>query len=305
MAYQSKGDYKKSIEIMEKALQANSKNPHFLNNIGLSYFKLDEFKKAEKFYHRGLETEPKYINILNNLGNLKRDLNLTEDAIEYYKKTIAINSKLVEPLFNLSLSYESLGKFEEAKECLEKIFKLNPKFTEADRVYSSILKYSKDHQHLIQMKNKLDNEDLSDKQKSHLYFGLGKYFEDIEDYETSFDYYSKGNKLIKNFTKYEIKKDQIYFEKLKNFDYEKLNIDVANSHRDLIFIVGMPRSGTSLVEQILSSHDNVFGGGELTFLEKISKKIISKFEADEKPKQEEIIELIPDCKNEYLNKISH
>ena len=305
LAYQSKGDYKKSIEIMEKALQANSKNPHFLNNIGLSYFKLDEFKKAEKFYHRGLETEPKYINILNNLGNLKRDLNLTEDAIEYYKKTIAINSKLVEPLFNLSLSYESLGKFEEAKECLEKIFKLNPKFTEADRVYSSILKYSKDHQHLIQMKNKLDNEDLSDKQKSHLYFGLGKYFEDIEDYETSFDYYSKGNKIIKNFTKYEIKKDQIYFEKLKNFDYEKLNIDVANSHRDLIFIVGMPRSGTSLVEQILSSHDNVFGGGELTFLEKISKKIISKFEADEKPKQEEIIELIPDCKNEYLNKISN
>ena len=114
-----------------------------LNNIGLSYYKLDEFKKAEKFYLRGLETEPRYINILNNLGNLKRDLNLTEEAIEYYKKTIEINDKLVEPLFNLSLNYESLGKFEEAKECLKKIFKLNPKFTDADRVYSSIIKYTK------------------------------------------------------------------------------------------------------------------------------------------------------------------
>ena len=120
LAYQSKGDYEKSVEIMEKALQANSENPHFLNNIGLSYYKLDEFKKAEKFYLRGLETEPRYINILNNLGNLKRDLNFTEEAIEYYKKTIAINDKLVEPLFNLSLNYESLGKFEEAKECLKK-----------------------------------------------------------------------------------------------------------------------------------------------------------------------------------------
>ena len=305
LAYQSKGDYEKSVEIMEKALQANSENPHFLNNIGLSYYKLDEFKKAEKFYLRGLETEPKYINILNNLGNLKRDLNFTEEAIEYYKKTIAINDKLVEPLFNLSLNYESLGKFEEAKKCLEKIFKLNPKFTDADRVYSTLLKYSKDHQHFIQMKSKLDNENLNDIQKSHLHFGLGKYFEDIEDYETSFNYYSQGNKIIKNFTKYDFKKDQIYFEKLKKFDYKKLNINITNSHRDLIFIVGMPRSGTSLVEQILSSHDNVSGGGELTFLEKIAKKIISKFEADEEPTQEEIIELILDCKNEYLIKISN
>ena len=305
LAYQSKGDYEKSIKIMELALKANSENPHFLNNIGLSYHKLDEFIKAEDFYKRGLKTEPRYLNILNNLGNLKRDLNLTEEAIEYYKKTIEINDKLVEPLFNLSLNYESLGKFEEAKECLKKIFKLNPKFTDADRVYSSIIKYTKDHEHYTQMKYKLDNENLNDMQKSHLYFGLAKYFEDIENYEISFEYYSKGNKIIKDFTKYDFKKDQIYFEKLKNFDYEKLNIDITNSHRNLIFIVGMPRSGTSLIEQILSSHDNVFGGGELAFLEKITKKIMSKFETNKEPKQDEIIELILNCKNEYLNKISN
>ena len=123
------------------------------------------------------------------------------------------------------------------------------------------------------MKYKLDNENLNDMQKTHLYFGLAKYFEDIENYEISFDYYSKGNKIIKDFTKYDFKKDQIYFEKLKNFDYEKLNIDITNSHRNLIFIVGMPRSGTSLVEQILSSHDNVFGGGDLHFLKKLQKKL--------------------------------
>ena len=88
LAYQSKGNYEKSVEIMEKALQANSENPHFLNNIGLSYYKLDEFKKAEKFYLRGLETEPRYINILNNLGNLKRDLNFTRKQLNIIKKQL-------------------------------------------------------------------------------------------------------------------------------------------------------------------------------------------------------------------------
>ena len=89
------------------------------------------------------------------------------------------------------MNYESLGKFEEAKECLKKIFKLNPKFTDADRVYSSIIKYTKDHEHYTQMKYKLDNENLNDMQKLFVHcIMVPKYFEDIENYEISFEYYS-------------------------------------------------------------------------------------------------------------------
>ena len=55
LSYQSLGEHDKSIEIMEIALKANSKNPHLLNNIGLSHFKLDNFKKAEEYFKRGLD----------------------------------------------------------------------------------------------------------------------------------------------------------------------------------------------------------------------------------------------------------
>ena len=56
---------------METALKANSRNPHFLNNIGLSHFRLSNFKEAENYFKRGLDEAPKYISIINNLGNLK------------------------------------------------------------------------------------------------------------------------------------------------------------------------------------------------------------------------------------------
>ena len=71
---------------MEIALKVQSKKSSFLNNIGLSHFKLSNFKEAETYFKRGLAEAPKYISILNNLGNLKGYLNLNKSAIEYFNK---------------------------------------------------------------------------------------------------------------------------------------------------------------------------------------------------------------------------
>jgi len=305
ISYQSLGEFNKSVEIMEVALRANSKNPHFLNNMGLSHFRLDNFKKAEDYFKRGLNEAPKYIGILNNLGNLKSFLNLSSDAIQYFEKVLTINNKLIEPHYNLAINYEALGKFDKSAEYLKKILELQPNFTQADRMLSILTKYSENHPHYKDIKNKLDNMKLDDMQKSHLYFALGKYFEDVEDYEKSFLNYSNGNKIIKEKTNYKISEDKKGFLDIKDFDYDNLNILNKLNPRKLIFIVGMPRSGTSLVEQILSSHPDVVGGGELSYLEKVTNKILSFFSDKKKIKKEEIQDLILNCRNEYLAKISN
>ena len=193
LSYQSLGEHDKSIEIMEIALKANSKNPHFLNNIGLSHFKLDNFKKAEEYFKRGLDEAPKYISILNNLGNLKSFLNLNKEAIIYFEKIIKINDKLFEPYYNLAINYEALGDFDKSSECLSKILELNSKFTHADRMLSIMTKYTINHPHYEDMKNKLEKKGLSELEKSHLYFAMGKYFEDVQDFKKSFINYSYGN----------------------------------------------------------------------------------------------------------------
>ena len=302
IAYQSLGKYSDSLKIMDQALKANPKNPHFLNNMGISHYKLENFDKAEYFFKKGLEVEPNYVNILNNLGNLKRDLNFTKEAINLYKKSLSIKEDLIQVLFNLSLSYESLGDFDNAKICLKKIQNHDPKFTEADRLYSTMIKYNENHEHYVQMEKKLKNDGLNDLQFSHLYFGLAKYYEDIKEYEKSFLNYSKGNSILKNISKYDIKKDIDDFEKIKKFSYEDLIPNSKIDNRKIIFIVGMPRSGTSLVEQILSSHKKVFGGGELVFLNKIIKKNFLNSESYNNQINDNKILL---SQKEYYDKISH
>ena len=305
LSYQSLGQNDKSVEIMEIALKANPKNPHFLNNIGLSHFKLSNFKEAETYFKRGLAEAPKYISILNNLGNLKGYLNLNKSAIEYFNKILKINDKLIEPYFNLAINYQALGEFEKSSECLKKILELNPKFTDADRILSLMTKYTNNHPHYLNIKDKLENIKLNEIQKSNLYFSLGKYFEDIKDYEKSFKNYSHGNNIIKKKTNYKIQKEKNDFINIKNFNYKNLNIPNIENSRKLIFIVGMPRSGTSLVEQILSSHQEVFGGGELPFLEKEVRKFFQKFEKNNQLNIEEIHNLVVDCKKKYLERISN
>ncbi len=305
LSYQSLGEHQKSIDIMELALKANSRNPHFLNNIGLSHFNLNNFKKAEDYFNRGLDEAPKYISILNNLGSLKSFLNLNKEAISCFKKILEINDKSVEPYYNLAINYEALGEFDKSLECLTKILDLNPKFTHADRMISIMTKYTENHKHYKDIKNKLEKLKLNEVQKSHLYFALGKYFEDIKDYDKSFTNYSSGNKIIKKLSKYKIEYHKDEFMKIKNFNYENLDISKNITLRKLIFIVGMPRSGTSLVEQILSSHKEVFGGGELSFLEIEINKILSKFQNNNHLKKEVIQELVQDCRNEYFEKISN
>ena len=107
LAFQKKGEFNNSVEIMHDALLLYPRNVLHLNNLGISYHNLEQFIEAEKHFQRGLELEPDYINILNNLGNLKKDLNLIDEAIKYYKKSLSINSNVLVTNFNLAIIYQS------------------------------------------------------------------------------------------------------------------------------------------------------------------------------------------------------
>ena len=305
IAYQSIGEFQKSSEIMETALKMNPNNPYFLNNMGTTQHKLENFKEAEDYFKRGLKIAPNYINILNNLGNLKKDLNFTEEAVENYKKSISIRNDILETHLNIANCYQSLGKFEEAINHFNKVLKINSKFTIADRLISSMKKYQKNDPHLNEMEIKLKNGNLSEDQLSHLYFGLGKAYEDTKDFEKSFSNYQNGNKILKNIIKFDINSEKNSFIKIKDFFLEKNKKKKLQSPRKFIFIIGMPRSGTSLVEQILSSHKNVYGGGELPFLSNIMKnKYFSNYENINLDKNKKKDLFISSSLEEYLKKIT-
>ena len=305
IAYQSLGMFDQSAEILHEALEKNSKNPYFLNNMGVTQHKLENFVDAEYYFKKGLDVAPNYVNILNNFANLKRDFNFNDEAIALYKKTLLINDTLIGTRLNLANIYSAMGQFEEAHKHFKKILEIDSSFTEVDRLISNITKYDEENSHLKDMLNKIQDKKLNKTQLMHLHFALGKGLEDIKKYKDSFLNFKKGNEYHSKMIKYNINNDVEYFTNIKKVIRNNENIEIKKNLRKIIFIVGMPRSGTSLVEQIISSHSKVFGGGELPFLTSIINKKIFKNNQLSDPNQNDLKKLLLETQEEYISKISY
>jgi len=263
-----------ALECYEKGIKIDPKYAMIYNNLGTIYKYKEDYKKAENFYKKSVELDQKIAEPLNNLGNLYDLLNKNKESIIYYKKAVNINPKFFVAHYNLGLTYKSIGKFENAKKHLKEAIKINPYFFAAHRNLSLINKYKSEDEHFKVLKKIYTNINDKDLQKTELSFALGKAYEDIKDYKQSFKYYNEGNNLrrkVINFSTNEIKKE---FENIKNVFskelFEKYK-KIGYKDKSAIFIVGMPRSGTTLIEQILSSHKKVYGGDELNLLPNIIK----------------------------------
>ena len=269
---------KKFLEAIKYYKIAIQNNPNFfvvINNLGLTYHNMYDLKNAQHYYERAIEINPKFTHPISNLGNVKKELNNYEEAIKCYKLAISIDNKLYIVLHNLGMAYQALGKFEESKKYFESVLKINSKFTRADRSLSMSLKYDINNPHLKIMENKIKDQSLNNFQKIELYFGLGKAYEDIKNYKKSFENYKLGNKIKRDTIKYQINDDVKLFKNIKN-SFSNINFqnleNVGNKSNKMIFILGMPRSGTTLVEQIIANHKNVYGAGELRDLTQIIKE---------------------------------
>ena len=97
IAYQSKDECEKSIDILKNALKLNPKNIHFLNNMGLSYYKLGNLIESEKYFKRIFEIEPNYLVAINNMANVKKDLNLGSEWFGDAKKSNGISYQVFIP----------------------------------------------------------------------------------------------------------------------------------------------------------------------------------------------------------------
>ena len=268
-----------AIEYYEKGLKIDPNFAMIYNNLGLLFFnqKSDgNLEKAENLYKKSITLNENIPEPHTNLGNLYNLLNKTEEAINYHKKSIAINPKFSYAYFNLSNVYLAIGKFSEAKKQLNEAIKLNPNFFYAHRMLSRITKYTNKEKHfkdLEELYNKINIDNTEN--KMDIAFALGKAYEDIQNFEKSFSFYKEANLLCRKKIIFSINEEKEKFKEIKNIYVEKLFNKFNNSgflDSSPIFILGMPRSGTTLIEQILSSHSEVFGADEVEFIPDLIKK---------------------------------
>ena len=277
LAEQKKDD--QAIKCYEKGIAVDPNYGMIYNNMGLLFFKdksNDSIKKAEKFYKKAISLDKKIPEPFNNLGNLYDYINKIDEAIDCYKKSIEINPNFSYAHHNLGTAYVAIGKFEDAKKHFNESIKLNPNFIVTHRSLSRIIKYTANDDHFIELKKIYKNlPSHNTGPKIELGYALGKAYEDIKNFEQSFVCYEEANSLQRKKINFLIRSEEEKFNEIKKFYTKKLFSKYKDSgYQDYspIFVIGMPRSSTTLVEQILSSHSEVYGAEEVEFIPELIKK---------------------------------
>ena len=271
------GNIQTAIEYYNKAIKINPNFAMPYNNLGLLYVnhKFD-YKKAENLYKKSISLDPKILEAQNNLGSLYNTLNKFEEAIDCYKKAILINPKIEYIHHNIANVYLAMGNFAEAKKHFKESIKLNPNYSNSHRSLRRLTKYTDKEEHFNVLKKLYKNTDINDvENKINISFALGKAYEDIKDFDKSFTFYKEANAICRKKVDFSLKLEEKQFQEIKDTFvrklYEKYQ-NSGNSDSSPIFILGMPRSGTTLLEQILSSHPKVFGAGEVELIPDLIEK---------------------------------
>ncbi len=291
-----------ALNILKQALTLQPNNIYVLNNLGLINGKLNKENLSREYYERALSINSNFIDALVNLGNLELHENKPERAEQYLKKALGLSkTKETDELIYMGLGNynQQIGNFKEAKNNYEMVNKINNNNSAADKSISLIHKYiSNDDPHLLSMEAKLKSNTSNENLRS-LNFALGKAYEDIKDYKKSFNHLKAANKIADKEINYNINGDITLFEEIKNLFKNFQTKNTITSDKRIIFIVGMPRSGTTLAEQILSAHKDVYGAGELNFLGEAIKKNLLKDNKFVNISDKNLVQI----QNEYLDKI--
>ncbi len=308
-SYQNVGEHLKARDVFINGLKLDSENIAIKNNLATCYKYLLQYENSENLYKKIIEINPKYVNAYVNLGNLKRDINKLNDAIELYETANKINPNNYIILYLLALAHQGLGNFEESIEYAKKVLLIYPTFVKADHLISLSKTYKKDDWHYISLMDKIKNDQLKEIEKIELYFSLSKANEDQNNISEAYKFLKKGNDLNKKKTRYDINNDLKLIENIKD-SFSKIDFkEFSNKNSDkIIFILGMPRSGTSLVEQIISSHSEVVGGGEMPIMSDLVKKNFMDNETISLDKLTNIIQTplkIKSIANNYFNFINY
>jgi len=303
ICFNSISKFEDAIKMFAEATKINSNYAEAFYNLGSVQKKLGRFQEAIESYKRAIQITPNYLDAHNNLGNIYKDLGLLNDAIEsyewaisygpkyaiahinlasiyssydlekalhHYQEAISIEPNFPEAHYSLGTVFSSLGQKDESMKSYEKALELRSDYVEAHNALSTIKKYKKNDPQIKQMKNLLKQTNLMLSDKISLNFALAKASEDLENHKDFFKFLNEGNHLNKEKLNYSIDSDLEGISNIRNiFINSKGGAPKSNLKKGMprpIFIVGMPRSGTSLVEQIISSHTEVYGAGELDFL---------------------------------------
>ncbi|SFR41980.1 tetratricopeptide repeat-containing sulfotransferase family protein [Litoreibacter janthinus] len=240
------------------------------NNLGIVLSDLGRFKEAAKHYLAAIDQNPNYSEALNNLGCLMKDMDRNDDALTLLDRAIGLQPEYAEAICNKGDVLMHLGDRDAAAACFRQTIQIAPTYAAAHQNLTECQQYTKDTPHLAEMEGVLAQGGLDADSEMRLNFALGKAHDDFGDYDQAFKHFDAANRARGKAVSYDFEQDRKLFARLKGIFAESVpELSVPQATRRPIFVLGMPRSGTSLTEQILASHSKVYGAGELGLLNNV------------------------------------
>ncbi len=297
-----------AVKCYRQALRLDPNQSVIHNNLGVALALQSREKEAAACYRRAIELEPDDAEAHNNLGNMLRFSGQMNEALDCYDAALKLSPHHPDAMNNKSSVLNELGRFSEAMEIVQKAIEIEPEFTQAQRQKGQLLaetgdvekakehfsrvnaaapedaralfqlsrvtKFESGDPQITHMARLLENKGLPDEDRQILGFALGKALIDTGDHAGGFWHLKEGNRVRMKISTYDIDQEKTDFLNIKSAFAAPVSVLEPSTPAPVtpIFIVGLPRSGTTLTEQIISGHSTVFGAGELGDLANIIKE---------------------------------
>ena len=267
-----------ALNFYKKAFKINPKYMPVINNISALYHRLFKQEECIKFSKLALSIDPNNLVAKSNYAKALSINNQLSEAIKL-KKEILKENPTCDNYKSLGTSYRNNGELEESSLCFEKALQYDPNDIGSFFNLSASKVHQPDEAIVLRYEKKLKKDKyLQYEDKGTIAFALYNSYNKLKKFDKAEKFLLLGNKFLDNWIAIDINEEEKYLTELMNiftldFIKEKMLNNKKNASAKIkpIFILGMPRSGTTLCEQILSSHSKVTGGGELVYMSEISE----------------------------------
>ena len=305
------GNLEEAEKLYRQVLKNNPDNVDAMRMLAMVAATLKRYDDAERLLRRALGIAPDFLTAVIDLGRILKEQDRYEEAIGYFKKAIEINPNNPQTHFLLAGAYAPAALNQEAAKEYQRTLELSPRhpgallglgnalktigsLDEAIKAYhdcisvkpnngetywslANLKTYRFSGEQLQEMENRVeDGTGATEKSEVNFLFALGKAYDDRRDYERAWHYYERGNDKQRMLIQY----DPVHTETINDaiievFDRKLFEEKSGSGHPDPapIFILGLPRSGSTLLEQVLSSHSQVEGTSELPYLGRVATSL--------------------------------
>lgn len=286
-----------AVTYYQRALEYNPRSSRACGSLANLYKKSGTAIKAIPLYQKALELEPESIDYRIGLSEALIDQGKIDEAVALMEDALDMAPEQAQVLYTYGEIMKKAGRHEEAMRYYRKVLGVNPQAYSVYLDIAQVKKYTPDDPVIDEINGVLDASVLDEQTATDLHFALGKIYSDCREYDQSFEHYAAGNRLRRGQVEFSIEEHRRFTDRLiETFsaDFFHHRTWAGNGSELPLFIVGMPRSGTTLTETIISSHPQVYGAGELEDLARIGEHFAQGIEDGRYP------ECMPYVKEEVL-----